>query len=86
MVDFISFFTLTMSGIALGLTVAVLFFLRIAFKLAYSLKNQVESELARAKDHVKQSAEINQTLVAKIELLEDAQRGFDFFKAQQPKK
>ena len=86
MVDFISFFTLTISGIALGLTVAVLFFLRIAFKLAYSLKTEIESQLSRANQHVAKSAEINQTLVAKIELLEDAQRGFDFFKAQQPKK
>ena len=86
MVEIISFFSLTLAAISLGLTIAVLFFLRVAFKLAYSLKNQVESELARAKDHVKQSSEINQTLVTKIELLEDAQRAFDFFKAQQPKK
>ena len=86
MTEIISFFSLALAAIALGLTIAILFFLRIAFKLAHSLKNQVESELARAKDHVKQSAEINQTLVAKIELLEDAQRAFDFFKAQQPKK
>ena len=86
MTEIISFFSLTLAAISIGLTIAVLFFLRIAFKLAYSLKNQIELELVRAKDHVKQSAEINQTLVAKIELLEDAQRGFDFFKAQQPKK
>jgi hypothetical protein len=86
MTEIISFFSLTLAAISIGLTIAVLFFLRVAFKLAYSLKNQIELELGRAKEHVKQSAEINQTLVAKIELLEDAQRGFDFFKAQQPKK
>lgn len=86
MVDFIAFFTLAVATTSLGLTLGVLYFLKIAFNLAQTLKIQIESELARANQHVAKSAEINQTLVAKIELLEDAQRGFDFFKAQQAKK
>ena len=73
------FASATLSGVALGSTLTVLFCVHYCVKLALFTKNKVESEIKQAQDVMSKASELNQALAAKVELLEDAQRAKEFF-------
>jgi len=72
----------TLSGLALGATLTVLFAIKLFIKEYGLLIEKCDAVIKEAHQNLKQANEVNQALAAKIESLEDGLKTLDFWRTQ----